>query len=86
MKDALADVAMSNTLIYWLNVSRGASADDPVPAMTRYTGGREYSIGNEHALERAITEIGEEIHGQYLIELHAGEYKRIRLPSHPRRR
>ena len=67
IEDALADVAMSNTLIYWLNVSRSAAPEDPVPAMTRYTGGREYSIGNEHALERAITQIGEEIHGQYLL-------------------
>jgi Ca-activated chloride channel family protein len=67
LDDALADVAMSNTLIYWLNVSRGASAEDPVPAMTRYTGGQQYSIGNEHALEHAITQIGEEIHGQYLL-------------------
>ena len=67
LTDALADVAMSNTLIYWLNVSRGASADDPVPAMTRYTGGLQYSIGSEHALERAVTQIGEEIHGQYLL-------------------
>lgn len=67
LEDALSDVSMSNTLIYWLNVNRGASAEDPVPAMTRYTGGREYSIGNEHALERAITQIGEEIHGQYLL-------------------
>lgn len=67
LDDALSDVTMSNTLIYWLNVGRGASGEDPVPAMTRYTGGREYSIGNEHALERAITQIGEEIHGQYLL-------------------
>ncbi|HEX5227641.1 MAG TPA: VWA domain-containing protein [Bryobacteraceae bacterium] len=67
LSDALSDVAMSNTLIYWLNVGRGASPGDPVPAMARYTGGREYSINNEHALERAITQIGEEIHGQYLL-------------------
>jgi len=67
LEDALANVSMSNTLIYWLNAGRGASPEDPVPAMTRYTGGREYSIGNEHSLERAITQIGEEIHGQYLL-------------------
>jgi VWFA-related protein len=65
--DALADVAMSNTLVYWLNVARGASADDPVPVITRYTGGQQFAFDNEHALERAITRIGEEIHGQYLL-------------------
>lgn len=67
LDDALSDVPMSNTLIYWLNLGRGAAPEDPVPVMTRYTGGREYSIGNEHALERAITQIGDEIHGQYLL-------------------
>jgi VWFA-related protein len=67
LDDALSDVTMSNTLIYWLNVARGAGADDPVPAMTRYTGGQQYAIENERALERAITQIGEEIHGQYLL-------------------
>jgi VWFA-related protein len=65
--DALADVTMSNTLIYWLNVARGAAPEDPAPALTRYTGGQQYSIANERALERAITQIGEEIHGQYLL-------------------
>lgn len=67
LADALSDVAMSNTLVYWLNVGRGAAPGDPVPAITRYTGGREYSIASQHALERAITQIGEEIHGQYLL-------------------
>jgi VWFA-related protein len=67
LDDALGDVAMSNTLIYWLNVGRGARPEDPVPAMTRDTGGKQYEIDNERALERAITQIGEEIHGQYLL-------------------
>ncbi|MGP0070440.1 MAG: VWA domain-containing protein [Bryobacteraceae bacterium] len=67
LEDALSEVPMSNTLIYWLNIGRGAGAEDPMPTMTRYTGGRQYSIGSEHALERAITQIGEEIHGQYLL-------------------
>jgi VWFA-related protein len=67
LDDALSDVTMSNTLIYWLNAGHGPAPEDPVPAMTRYTGGRDYSISNEHALERAVTQIGEEIHGQYLL-------------------
>ena len=65
--DALADVAMSNTLIYWLNVARSSAPEDPVPAMTRYTGGQQYALEDQRALERAITQIGEEIHGQYLL-------------------
>ncbi len=67
LEDALADVPMSNTLIYWLNVGHGAEPQDPVPAMTRYTGGGQYAISNERALERAVTQIGEEIHSQYLL-------------------
>ncbi len=67
LNDALADVAMSDTLIYWLDTARGAAPGDPVPAMTRYTGGQHYPLQNRQGLERAITQIGEEIHGQYLL-------------------
>ena len=67
LTDALADVAMSNTLIYWLDTARGAGSEDPVPAMTRYTGGQRYPLQNRQGLERAVTQIGEEIHGQYLL-------------------
>jgi VWFA-related protein len=65
--DALSAVGASNTLIYWLNVTRGAAAEDPVPVLTRYTGGQQYGLQSRHALEDAITRIGEEIHGQYLL-------------------
>ncbi len=86
LHDALADAALSNTLIYWLNASRGADAEDPAPALTRYTGGQQYTLQNEHALERAITQIGEEIHGQYLLSYtpaHTNEtgFHRIRVVS-----
>jgi VWFA-related protein len=64
---ALADVAVSNTLIYWLNAAHSATAEDPVSVLTRYTGGQQYSLQNRHAVESAITQIGEEIHGQYLL-------------------
>jgi VWFA-related protein len=67
LQDALSDVAMSNTLIYWLNVARGAAAEDPVPVLTRYAGGQQYGLQNRRALEGAVTQIGEEIHGQYLL-------------------
>jgi VWFA-related protein len=86
LHDALADAAVSNTLIYWLNVARGAATEDPVPVLTRYTGGQKYALQNEHALERAITRIGEEIHGQYLLSYtpaHTNEagFHRIRVVS-----
>ncbi len=67
LQDALAGAAVSNTLVYWLNAARISDPEDPVPVLTRYTGGQQYALQNEHALERAITQIGEEIHGQYLL-------------------
>jgi len=86
LHDALADAAVSNTLIYWLNVAHGADAEDPVPALTRYSGGQLYAMQNRSALERAITQIGEEIHGQYLLSYtpaHTNEtgFHRIRVVS-----
>jgi VWFA-related protein len=86
LSDALADVAMSNTLIYWLDTARGAAPEDPVPAMTRYTGGQRYPLQNRQALERAVTQIGEEIHGQYLLSytpVHTNDagFHRIRVVS-----
>ena len=66
-KDVGPDVTLSNTLIYSLNVGHGPGPEDVLSSLTRYTGGREYSIGNERALERAVTQIGEEIHSQYLL-------------------
>jgi VWFA-related protein len=86
LDDAFRDVPLSNTLIYWLNVGRGAMPEDPVPAITRYSGGREYAISNQRAIERAITQIGEEIHGQYLLSYtpsrtSASGFHRIRVTT-----
>ncbi len=86
LDDAWNDVPMSNTLIYWLNAGRGAMPEDPVPAITRYSGGRVYAIANERALEHAITQIGDEIHGQYLLSYtpahtNATGFHRIRVTT-----
>lgn len=40
---------------------------NPQEVFTKFTGGREYSYMNQKGLERAITDIGEEIHSQYLL-------------------
>jgi VWFA-related protein len=82
--DLFADSLLSNTLIYWLNVGRGADHDDLLSALTSYTGGRHFTLGSGHSLERAITQIGEEIHGQYLLSytpanIHDGGFHRIRV-------
>ncbi|MEX2262176.1 MAG: VWA domain-containing protein [Bryobacteraceae bacterium] len=41
--------------------------DNPVEVFTRGTGGREYSFMRQKALEEAISNIGEELHSQYLL-------------------
>ncbi len=46
---------------------KNAATEEPLSVLTRYTGGREYSFFKEHSFEEALTAIGEEIHGQYLL-------------------
>jgi VWFA-related protein len=41
--------------------------ENPLSVLTRYTGGRQYPFFKQHSLEEAVTRIGEEIHGQYLL-------------------
>lgn len=61
------DSALANTLMYWLKIGHDAGPDDELSSLTSYTGGRQFTITNNHSLEHAITQIGEEIHGQYLL-------------------
>ena len=44
-----------------------AVVENPLSVLTRYTGGRQYNFYKQHAFEDAVTKIGEEIHGQYLL-------------------
>jgi VWFA-related protein len=41
--------------------------DNPAEVLTQYTGGREYSFINRATLERVLTDLGEELHSQYLL-------------------
>jgi VWFA-related protein len=41
--------------------------ENPLSVLTRYTGGRQYLFVKQQAFEDAVTKIGEEIHGQYLL-------------------
>ncbi len=41
--------------------------DNPSEFLTKYTGGREYKFVNQRDLERAIADLGEELHNQYLL-------------------
>ena len=40
---------------------------NPQEVYTKYTGGREYSYMTQRGLQQAISDIGEEIHSQYLL-------------------
>jgi VWFA-related protein len=58
--------------------------ENPLSVLTRYTGGRQYPFLKQHSLEEAVTKIGEEIHGQYLLSyspsnLGEGGYHKIRV-------
>lgn len=46
---------------------KGVFVPNPMEVYTTYTGGREYGFVTLGALEQAITDIGEEIHSQYLL-------------------
>ena len=46
---------------------KGIFIDNPVEVFTKYTGGREHSFVTEKDLERAVDNIGEELHSQYLL-------------------
>jgi len=41
--------------------------DNPAEALTKATGGQEFSFVKQKALEHAVAKIGEELHSQYLI-------------------
>jgi VWFA-related protein len=46
---------------------RDIFVDNPVELMTRGTGGKEYSFLSQRGLETAISDIGSELHSQYMI-------------------
>ena len=40
---------------------------NPAEVFTQYTGGREYSFSGIKSLERAVSDLGEELHSQYML-------------------
>jgi VWFA-related protein len=46
---------------------RDVFVDNPVEVMTKGTGGKEFSFMRQHGLEDALTDIGRELHSQYMI-------------------
>jgi len=49
------------------NESKKLVMPDPLTIYTRYTGGREYTFMKQNTLDKAISNIGSELHSQYLL-------------------
>lgn len=49
------------------DAAKGLFVPDPLDVYTRYTGGREYAFKSDKTLQRAVQEIGDELHSQYLL-------------------
>jgi hypothetical protein len=62
---------------------KGIFVDNPTELYTKYTGGKEYTFMNQRSLDQAVTDIGEEIHSQYLLSyvpsIRDGGYHTIRV-------
>lgn len=62
--------ANGNVLPAFVEIFRQAKAlfvDNPAEAYTKWTGGREYGFATEGALQSAISQLGNEIHSQYVL-------------------
>jgi VWFA-related protein len=54
----------------------------PDQAFTRMTGGRVYSFAKQNTLEQAITDLGKELHSQYVLSYQLGEATRVEPGFH----
>jgi VWFA-related protein len=63
---------------------------DTTAALSTYTGGRRLSFNRQKSLEEAVTQIGEEVHSQYLLTFEAAPREdtlyhalEVKLPGRP---
>lgn len=49
------------------DVGKGLIVANPLEVYTTYTGGRQYGFKTQKDLERAVSELGQELHSQYLL-------------------
>jgi len=47
--------------------AKGIFVPNPLDVYAKYTGGREYAFKSQGALERSVSDIGAELHSQYLL-------------------
>src|SRR5579884_378 len=75
----------------WLNIipeiftaAKYKIVDNPATVLTQYTGGRQYSFVKQKTLERDLSQLGEELHSQYMLsyapnDLNQGGFHHIRV-------
>jgi VWFA-related protein len=49
------------------DLGKGIFIPPPLEVYTTYTGGRQYAFKSQRELERAVSDLGEELHSQYLL-------------------
>jgi hypothetical protein len=49
------------------DAAKGVFVANPLEIYTRYTGGRQYTFVKQGTLDRAVSDIGAELHSQYLL-------------------
>jgi len=77
-------------LVEMLRDVKAVFKDNPAEALTKATGGQEFSFMNQGGLERALAKIGSELHSQYLITYNPnnkieGGFHEIKITLDPQR-
>ena len=49
------------------DMAKGIFITPPLDVFTNYSGGRQYAFKTQRELERAVSDLGEELHSQYLL-------------------
>ena len=57
---------------------KGFSFPPPLEVYTTYSGGRQYAFKSQRELERAVSDLGEELHSQYLLTYVPDKDRRLR--------
>lgn len=61
---------MGNVMPLFVEIFRGVTGifiDNPSELYSKFTGGKEFAFKTERGLESAISQIGDEVHAQYLL-------------------
>ena len=65
-----SQVSVGNWIPAFVEIFKGVKGifvDNPAELYTKFTGGREYNFSTQRSLETAISDLGDELHSQYLL-------------------